>query len=150
MLAEECKPWVRRAVAEILESMCFIVFEGEVPLPARVGRDWVARKVNFQGPRRGSFGIYSPLSTARAAASNFLGEEPDQVADEDAGEILGEITNMACGTFLGLTHAKKYFDLSTPQADDPWVQTPGTRRMSQAFDMKEGVLVAWLEMEPCQ
>ncbi len=151
MLAHQCRPWITRAIAEVLESMCFIALEGEAALPPRVAPDWVARRLDFQGPRRGSFGIYSPRSTARIAASNFLGEDPDQVADKEAEEILGEIANMACGTFLGLTHAKQHFDLSPPQADSPWIHTSSTAcRVSQAFAIDPGVLVAWLEMEPCQ
>ena len=147
MLAHPCRPWVTRALAEDLEPMCSGALEVHGPSPPRVGPGGVSRKLRFQGPWHGSFGIDSPLPTAQLAA----GEDTDPSGDEEAEEVVGEITNMVCGSFLGLTHTKQHLDLAPPQPNHPWAPESGTTcRVSQAFAVEESVVVSWLKMEPCR
>ncbi len=149
MIAEHFRPWMEDALAEVLESMCFIAPEEQMYLQPAAGTEWVRRRLDFQGPQRGSFGISVPLATARLAASNFLGENLDQVKDAEAGEVIGEIANMACGTLLGQLNLKQPFDLSLPEIDHAWADpSASTKRISQTFAIEDGVLVAWLEIEP--
>lgn len=149
MIAEQFRPWMQKAVADVFESMCFLVPEGEPLSLPNAETGWVARKLSFGGAQNGSFGMATSLVTARLAASNFLGEEPDQIEDGEAGEILGELANMTCGILLGRIGSMQPFSVSPPRTDETWPHTAfPTHRITQAFAVEEGVLVAWLEMEP--
>jgi CheY-specific phosphatase CheX len=135
------------AVAEVLESMCFLSTGGETALPASSETAWVARKLEFRGPLRGSFGVQVPLDTARLLASNLLGEEGDDVSDEQAGEAVGELANIVCGVLLGRIDSRHTFDLSAPRAVAVnQIPAAGPDRVCRTIALDDGVMMVWLEV----
>jgi CheY-specific phosphatase CheX len=137
------------AIGEVLESMCFLsvesvsagVYEGDDSL--------VSQRLTFRGPERGSFGICVPLTTARIIASNLLGQEQIEVSESQAAEAIGEVANMICGTLLSRLHSVRAFDLTSPERDesslDPEIIANG---ISKTFVLDEGMITAWIVVEP--
>src|SRR5579859_1036033 len=116
MQAIDLKPFMESAVAEVLESMCFISSEGEVPEES--GNDlpnWICGELDFVGLTGGTFGIAVPASTASVIAANFLGEEELDLSEKQTTEVVCELTNMVCGSFLAHLDAKQAFTLSPPR-----------------------------------
>lgn len=140
--------WMDHSVAEVLESMCFLsAEESSAPLESDA-TSVVSRRLEFRGPELGSFGIQTPLTTARLIACNLLGEEPEEISDAQAGEAVGEIANMVCGAFLARFEAKQAFDLTHPYVDHPLEERAvSADRISRSFLVEEGALVAWMEIE---
>jgi hypothetical protein len=142
------EPWLIEAVSEVIESMCFMSAEPTIEIEKEPESHWISRRLVFRGPKQGSFGIRAPLSTARLLASNFLGVEGAELGEPQIGEIIGEISNMICGAFLGRVDSKNDFMLSTPCNDEGMLQVlPRSDRTHLAFALDEGILLAWLETE---
>ena len=148
MPATHFDAWMDHSVAEVLESMCFLTAE-ESALPLEQhGEALVSRRLEFRGPELGRFGVQTTLPTARIIACNMLGQEPDEVTEEQAGEAVGEIANMVCGAFLARFEAKQAFDLTHPYMDHPLEQSEASaKRISRSFLVEEGGLIAWMEIE---
>jgi CheY-specific phosphatase CheX len=143
--------WVDASVTEVLESMCFLsaepVREAGAPDYETADGASILRRLEFKGPRTGSFGICTSLPSARMIACNLIGVDPEEVTAEQAAETIGEITNMVCGAFLGRFEAKQAFDLSHPQMDDLAKCNVSPNRISRTFALEEGALTAWMEIE---
>ena len=148
MPAARFDTWMDHSVAEVLESMCFLTAEESASPFDQVGEVLVSRRLEFRGPELGRFGVQTTLPTARIIACNLLGEEPEEITEEQAGEAVGEIANMVCGAFLARFEAKQAFDLTHPYMDHPLEQREASaRRISRSFTVEEGGLVAWMEIE---
>jgi CheY-specific phosphatase CheX len=145
MHAAHFDPLLEGAVAEVLESMCFLSTSGEGALPAPGESAWVARSLEFHGPVHGAFGVRVPLDTARLLASNLLGEEGEEVSDEQAGEAVGELANIVCGVLLGRIESQHTFDLSAPRAVEA-TPVAGQDRVCRTIALDEGVMMVWLEV----
>jgi CheY-specific phosphatase CheX len=149
MQAIELKPFMESAVAEVLESMCFMSSEGEVSDDA--GNDlpnWICGELDFVGLTGGTFGIAVPPSTASVIASNFLGEEETDLSEKQTVEVVCELTNMVCGTFLAHLDAKQAFTLSPPRhiiADKQVSAKSG--RVYGTYSIDDGLIYAWLELQ---
>ena len=140
------EPWIQVAVSEVLESMCFLSLDsGAANEQLMEAQPWVGRCLDFRGPLQGQFGLRAPLRTARVLASNFLGEEPGEISDEQAGEVLGEVANMVCGTLLSSIEAHHSFDLTPPRPEDG-MHSPSPHRIARTFALDEGELLVWLEV----
>ena len=136
---------LQEALNEVLESMCFLSSEDASSDKQQEAERWVGRRLDFRGPRDGCFGLRTPLPTARVIASNFLGEEPEDIADDQVGEVIGEVANMVCGTFLASIDSHQAFDLTTPRPDDQ--RDPASlNRIAHTYALDEGELVVWLEI----
>jgi CheY-specific phosphatase CheX len=147
MQTNEFDPLLANATAEVLETMCFMsVIEGAQETLAP-GQDWVAAKLAFRGPSTGEFGLHAPLSTARVLAANFLGEEEAQIDPQQAAEVVCEISNMICGSFLSRLGGGQVYDLSHP-ANDPLPAQAQAYTALQMLSLDEGLLQVWLNLEP--
>lgn len=138
------------AAEEVLNSMFFIGVESSLETcgeAAGTDESWIAAKVEFQGPRPGSFGISAPLPTARLLASNFLGQDEAELENAQAMEVLCELSNMVCGAFLSTLGGEGVYDLSHPTGDSlSATARPGA--ISRFLQLDEGQMQVWLQMEP--
>lgn len=140
--------WLEESVSEVLESMFFLSCE-VIPLSTEdAGTTFVDREVDFTGPHKGHFGIRMALSTAQMLASNFLGQEPEELTEVQNGEVVGEVANMICGAILGRMDSKQAFVLSPPHAGHSAVDSGhGAVQFQSMFALDEGTLTAWFSLE---
>ena len=109
--------------------------------------DWLAAGLQFCGPSSGTFGLSTSLATARLLASNFLGEDDSAIDRSRAEEVLCELANMVCGCFLGLREGRSTYDLSHPQPL-PAFADRGVSTVFECFELEEGYLCVWMNLEP--
>lgn len=149
MQAIELKPFMESAVAEVLESMCFISSEGEAADVTGDDRsDWIRGELGFVGLPGGTFGIAVPPSTAAVMAANFLGEDEVDLSDKQTVEVVCELTNMVCGTLLAQIDSKQAFTLSTPKHVLPGTESPVKNdRIEGTYATDEGLIYTWLELQ---
>lgn len=82
----------------------------------RAANQWIRASMTFTGEWSGTFQILTRPSAAREIAANFTGvSDPTEITDQAAGEVLGEMANMVCGSTLSLLGQHKLFDLGSPQ-----------------------------------
>lgn len=143
------------AVEEVLDTMCFAcVFEsaaGPAPENPEAGGPSAAgavfrAAVRFEGKFSGGFFVNIPGPLARAVGAGFLGREEDEVSESESGEVVGELTNMFCGSVLGRMEGSELFRLTHPEVRN--AAGPGQPRgESRWFDLGDGVLSVSLEIE---
>ncbi len=105
----------------VLETMYFTVLEEEagagVPL---TGGPNMRAQLEFSGEWNGSFFVETSFDAAREVAANFTGMlNAEAIGDQTAGEVLGEMANMVCGSILSFLGRQKRFDLSSPKITGP-------------------------------
>jgi chemotaxis protein CheY-P-specific phosphatase CheC len=144
MAAPDFNQMLMQSAAEVLESMCFTGVSGNLEAPTFFDPHWVAVKLHFSGQPSGYFGLCSPLSTSRTLASNFLGEDDASINDARAMEVLCELSNMMCGSFLSQMGSSNVFDLSQPESD-PVPAAESTARQSLQLD--DGHICVWMNLE---
>jgi CheY-specific phosphatase CheX len=140
-------PLLVSAAIEVLESMCFISVVESSDESVTEDDTWIAARLQFQGWLSGDFGLRTPLATARIVASNFLGEDEADLNTLQVIEVLCELSNMICGSFLNRLEGKGAYDLSHPVRDLMLAQPPAVAAC-QALQLNEGALCVWLSMEP--
>lgn len=139
MPAEQISQKLGVAMAEVLESMCFILPGEPVDPAAYAAEPWIERTLTFHGPEEGRFGIRAPHSVAARIASDFLGEDPTDLSSKQVDEVMGELANMVCGNLLGHCYHERAFTLTSPVPSEGELHEPGAR-----FDWEEGVLLSWV------
>jgi CheY-specific phosphatase CheX len=151
MQATDLKPFMESAVAEVLESMCFISSNGEAMDEVDSSHpDWIRGELDFSGSPGGTFGIGVPPATAAAIAANFLGEDEADLSAEQTVEVVCELTNMVCGTLLAHLDSKQAFTLSSPRhvASGKESLLKGDRTHG-TYALDEGFIYTWLELQVC-
>jgi CheY-specific phosphatase CheX len=130
------------AASEVLESMCFLSVLGEAGSPAAPNDSWMESRLEFMGESRGSFGLCMTRATAAVIAGNFLGQPSEEFSAEQIEEVLCELSNMICGSFLSRFCKDAIFDLTHPVCG-PWGTS--VRPVLQGLELDEGELQMWLE-----
>jgi CheY-specific phosphatase CheX len=150
MQAIDFDEWLETSVGEVLESMCFLSIIANAPTTESSGADWLSCSLQFTGDPSGYFGVSAPWSTARLIAANFLGEEEQDLSEQQTVEVICEVTNMACGAVLAHLDPTHTFSLSSPLRDLPFTErTRAEDGISRSFELDEGMVDAWLEIGPC-
>lgn len=144
MQATELEPLLTSAASDVLESMCFVDILG--PGTEAPDNDWLWTRLDFSGSGAGSFGIGTSQNAGKLIASNFLGHETTEVSMEQMEEVLCELSNMICGSFLSRYRPADLFDLSHPVLDLQGHTSATT--LSLALAIEEGSLCLWLEFAP--
>ncbi|HXT71296.1 MAG TPA: chemotaxis protein CheX [Vicinamibacterales bacterium] len=81
------------------------------------GEPYVAT-VSFRGPRSGAVSIVVPETLARELTSAFLGldfESEAEVEETAVCDLVGEMANMATGSWLSSLEAEQVFELAHPE-----------------------------------
>jgi CheY-specific phosphatase CheX len=147
MIASDFSVDLQNAVTEVLESMCFISVIEETTVSAADKKPWVARRLAFRGPFAGHFGLRVPLETATIFAGNLLGQETEELTEQEIGDSVGEIANMICGSFLCKLETEHPFDLTTPVADPSSDgDAESTYCFAKDFVVEGGLLHTWLQV----
>ncbi len=99
------------AAREVLETMFFTIVEEGGTKPSAPG---FASTVSFHGDRDGFLAIRLPETAARSIASNFLGNEPGDLAPAHIHSVVSELANMICGAALSRYDGRGDFLLDAP------------------------------------
>jgi CheY-specific phosphatase CheX len=142
MQTTELEPLLISAASDVLESMCFVGILGSAAETPDEG--WLSARLDFSGVYTGSFGIGASQNAGKLIASNFLGQETAEVSMEQIEEVLCELSNMICGSFLSRYRHADLFDLSHP-ACDPYGHISALA-ISQTLEIEEGFLRIWVEL----
>jgi hypothetical protein len=142
MYRTELNPMIEQCLTEIMESMFFMGVMGPMDAPPPTA-GFLAMKLEFTGPSRGSLGLRVPVATAQNIAANFLGEEAAEIDDQRALEVVGELSNMVLGSFLSTYASKDVFDLTHPERDESALE-PESWTVSRHMELEEGSVFIWL------
>jgi len=150
MQAIDFDAWLESSVGEVLESMCFLSIMGNAPATESSTPEWLSCSLQFTGDPSGYFGVRAPWATARVIAANFLGEEEQELSEQQTVEVICEVANMACGAMLAHLNPKRTFALSSPLRDLAFTErSPAEDGICRTFELDEGMVDAWLEIGPC-
>jgi chemotaxis protein CheY-P-specific phosphatase CheC len=145
MLKLELLEHLQPAFTEVLETMFFtsvleVLDSGEMP----AGIPAIFSRLNFHGVPSGEFEIAISQDAARILAAGFLGEDEQEFPDAKAGEVVCELANMLCGSFLSLIGSRSTFELSHPELVGIPMEAPIA---SAAFELPEGRLAVAIRFE---
>ncbi len=132
---------LQTALTEVLETMFFASVGGEIPTPA--GPDALMATLRFVGQPSGSFSLAVSREAAEEMAAGFLGFE-DEVTPGQPAEVIREMANMVCGSFLSKVESDTHFELSSPQT--PAEFPPEAWRCS--FELENGSIEVGLTTLP--
>jgi len=135
------------SAAEVLETMFFttLLEDGE-PVADSAGQ-WISAQLSFHGNPPGHFGIRIPLATGRRLAANFLGLEEQTLTGQQINEVTSELANMLSGSVLSRLEKGSSFVLSQPEVESSEAASPPGVTAQQTFQLQEGPLAIWLELE---
>lgn len=120
MQASDLTPFLAPSCEDVLDSMYFTsVLDVERAAAMPFDPADHAFSLQFKGDLCGEFGISCQPATARTLAANFLGEDEESIAPTDTAEVIGELTNMLCGSILSRTGSPNPFALSHPLPASP-------------------------------
>ena len=149
MQASDFIPLVSVCCAEVLESMYFTTVleafshpgQNQAPKP-----DEIAFCLRFQGEVHGSFGISIDAAMARTLAANFLGEEEETLTDLEVAEVVGELTNMLCGSIVSRVEGTSKFALTHPE---PFIHEAAELDiLTTDFETDSGIVHTWIAIDP--
>lgn len=146
MASSELDQVLSDSAADVLESMFFTAPEGESEPDNPTGPS-ISARLPFSGKTPGRFGVRIPLETARKIAASFLGVEEDAVAEAQIGEVICELANMLCGSVLSRLEKDCRFELSKPELEPPETVRPADATAYRAFQLEEGPLAVWLQLD---
>ena len=134
------------SAADVLEIMFFTAPRGDSEPDNSTGPLILAR-LSFNGKPPGRFGVRIPLETARKIAASFLGVEEDAVTETQIGEVICELANMLCGSTLSRLEKDCRFELSQPEMEPSETVRPTDATAYRAFQLEEGPLAVWLQLD---
>jgi CheY-specific phosphatase CheX len=132
---------------EVLESMFFTSLAGDGASCENPDGPWISARLSFHGNPTGRFGVRTGLDTGRKIAASFLGIEEDALTEPQIGEVVCELANMLCGTVVSRLEEDSRFELAPPSIDPPEAGCPECPTARCAFELEEGRLAVWLELE---
>ena len=100
--------------------------------------------LRFAGDISGRFGLHTDAAVARTLASNFLGEEESGVSVTEVGEVVGELTNMLCGSVMSRVKTTRTFSLSHPEPIAALPNPATADMLVSRFDTDAGAITTWL------
>lgn len=127
------------AARDVLNVMFFsdiveqgVEYPGPRPLPLQV-------RVQFNGDGMGEFRMEVDDTAASSLAGSFLGTDPPNTPSaEEVDQVMGELGNMICGSFLSRYEKEGFFSLSSPEVLRPAAgELPGVH---QGLELMEGFL----------
>jgi len=134
------------SVGEVLESMFFTgVFDEDAS--SKEERQLIAARLSFRGTPSGEFGIGTKPETVQKLSASFLGEDESSISESQSGEVLCELANMLCGSFLSRLEKNGRFDLSKPELQPAGTEMPQDCAIRREFHSEEGSLQVWLALE---
>ncbi len=113
---------------------------------------WIRASVHFAGAFAGRMHVELPEPLAQHLFASFLGEPDDQPAAEGPlFDLVGELANMVCGTWLTRTCQRRQFNLQHPEVDvrpDGWRPAPAGIEAPILAAFNDAPVRLWLEFLP--
>jgi CheY-specific phosphatase CheX len=139
--------------AEVLESMYFtsVIEIAHQPMATPVASDLgYAFALRFAGDLHGTFGLYLEAANARTLAANFLGEEEDALSVQEVSEVIGELTNMLCGSVVSHIEGSSKFALTHPEpiASGTLESRQDAETLFTTLVTDTGPIQVWIELDP--
>ncbi len=128
---------VGKALDEILETMFFTSVTRETDTGP--GPHAFTAALHFNGSPSGSFALSISKQAACELAADFLGSE-EPVSEEQAGEVVRELTNMVCGSVLSCVERSQHFDLTEPEL----LHAPPDYPLRRTFELENGTVAVLL------
>jgi len=148
MQASELSPIIADCCSEVLDAMYFTTVlevthvNGTTIKPQPEAFSFSLR---FRGDLRGTFGISLGSSSARTLASNFLGEDEDSLSSAEIAEVVGELSNMLCGSIVSRIGGTRNYVLSHPEACPP--EDPFPDVLVSGLETDTGIIHTWVALE---
>jgi CheY-specific phosphatase CheX len=139
---DQLRQVLAESASEVLETMCFVGVLGADAAPLSV--DLISAELIFNGNPSGLFGVRVPPSTGRLIAANFLGKEADDTTEAEIEQVVGELTNMICGSVLSRVEAGARFELLHPVIIPLGEDLPHPEAISSILELEEGSIVLWM------
>jgi CheY-specific phosphatase CheX len=134
---------LRRVGGQVLETM---FFDEAVPSPCDHG--WISSAISvclsFEGSHCGQFLLNVAPSVARSITSAFLGIDPEEMLEEQSGQVLLELANILCGSVLSQLWPDSNLTLGAPQP--VIVEGPIEDALHECFRLPEGLLSVSIQM----
>lgn len=115
MMSDQMGMKLKQAASSVLESMFMspVIDDQEFPPPWVV--DPILIGLNFRGEVEGFFAMACETNTAWFLARAFMCmEQTEEMSRQAVIEVLAELANMLCGSFLGQLNYIHPFQLSSP------------------------------------
>jgi len=157
MKASDFSALVPDCCSEVLDSMYFTTvletshptpFDGldrpDAPVQPALSPSEYAFTLRFEGEVRGSFGLHLAGNTARTLAANFLGEDDSTLSPQDVSEVVGELTNMLCGSVVSRIEGHSKFALSHPEPIFALPTLTAEDSLISLLHTDDGVITTWV------
>lgn len=150
MHASEFGALVPECCSEVLDSMYFVsvmsAFIKPGPVSKRRAED-IAFTLDYAGDFAGQFGVSVAAGVARTLAANFLGEDESVVTETQVTDVIGELSNMLCGSIVSRAARHTKFALSHPRpASD--ITLPGSlNTLEVELETDLGNVSIWMSVE---
>jgi len=134
MLTAEVDRALTKCTGRVLETMCYAD-----PLPItglEEGPAFLHTELRFHGTYEGVFHLDITEEAGRSLASTFLGSDED-LAREQLGSVICELTNMICGSMLSTLDANADIHLDAPALVAEDAPRSG-EILSRAFEIDNG------------
>ena len=134
---------------QVLETMFFTGLSDECKEDSAEAQ--LSAELSFRGSSSGKLGVEVPLVTGQLIACNFLGLEADDLSPAQITEVIGELTNMICGSVLSRVAPNGSFELLHPEVhSNPSGWRQNKKAVGYTFGLEESTLALWMEAEPFQ
>ena len=135
MSEDELRGAVAQAAASVLENMFFaepaLCDDSDDPASLMAG-------VEFEGALTGAMTITLSNASASRLATDFLGLETGELAQNQIADVLTELTNMICGALLSCLEKASTLTLGQPAVVGPEWATRFSGWIHQSFDLGDG------------
>ena len=138
VLPPDLAPVIQDVVTETLETMCFFTVMDRADV-AWAPQEFCGR-VSFAGEHSGYLHVCVSRDAVRSMAGNFLGEDENELSEEQFTSVFCEIINMLCGALLSRLWPDSLFALSTPGIEH---SEPVAGASKHGFELETGVLGIW-------
>ncbi len=101
------------AAQSVLETMFFMVAEGEAEPVFPAETKLIRTSMTFTGWWNGTFEMRTAVNCARTIAESFVGMDED-MSPTGVSDVMCELANMVCGSTLSHLAQDRIFDLSAP------------------------------------
>lgn len=137
---------------EVLETMFFSsVFGPAEPLfspCSDIREQIITAELRFTGSPSGRLQVSLNETSARSIACNFLGQDrPELVSTGDMEQVLGELSNMVCGSVLSRMDSQAVFSLSHPEMKPIESPTPLHAAIIASFELADGVMTSQIFLD---
>jgi len=134
----------------VLETMFFVAPMG--PVDPEENAAVVKASVAFRGHPSGTLGVCVSKAAALPLAAGFLGEEEALLKDSQPGEVVCELANMLCGSFVSKLESEDCFELDSPElislsCNNSHDLGDGPVAVCRSFALEGGFLAVTLRLE---